>query len=157
MRQRSFSLSSFYRLTATGLLLAAQCAAAGAGGFSYQFPSFGSTPPTVTAVAVDAAGNTFATGFTCSSKFPTTSGALQTQFGGGACLLGMFPNPGGGGDAFVVKLDPTGAVVWATYLGGSGYDAANAIAVDAAGNVYVAGQTSSSNFPVTAGAAFPRS
>jgi len=54
-----------------------------------------------------------------------------------------------------MKLDPTGAVVWATYLGGGGYDAGNAIAVDAAGNVYVAGQTASSNFPVAAGAAFP--
>ncbi len=137
------------------MLLAAQCAATGVGGFNYQFPSFGEAPPAITAIAVDAVGNTYATGFTCSSKFPTTSGALQTQFGGGACLLGMFPNPAGGGDAFVVKLDPTGAVVWATYLGGSGYDAGNAIAVDAAGNVYVAGQTASKNFPVTIGAAFP--
>jgi uncharacterized protein (TIGR03437 family) len=170
MRHRSLSLSSLCRValadgtsnatrlafTATSLLLAAQGAAAGMGGFNYQLPSpGGSAPPTVTAVAVDAAGNTYVTGNTCSSTFPATPGAFQTQFGGGSCYLVGVGISVPGGDAFVMKLDPTGVVLWATYLGGSGYDAGNAIAVDAAGNVYVAGQTASSNFPVTAGAAFP--
>ncbi|MEO8677544.1 MAG: hypothetical protein ABI665_00770 [Vicinamibacterales bacterium] len=67
-----------------------------------------------------------------------------------------------GGDAFVAKLDRNGTVVWATYLGGTDQrsagrvaflipDVANAIAIDAAGQVYVAGTTSASNFPVIGG------
>jgi uncharacterized protein (TIGR03437 family) len=155
VRQRSFSLSSFCRLAATGLLLAAQCAMGGAGGFNYQFPNLGSAPPTVAAMAVDAAGNTYVTGNICTATLQATPGAFQTQFGGRCTVLPLIGVVLPGGDAFVMKLDPTGELVWATYLGGSGYDAGNAIAVDSAGNVYVAGQTSSNNFPVTAGAAFP--
>lgn len=167
MRHRSFALSPLCQLaladgtsnatrlafTAISLLLAAQCAAAGAGGFNYQFPT--SYAPAITATAVDAAGNIYVTGSICAANFPTTAGAFQTQFGGGACNEPNFGIPLPGGDAFVMKLDPTGGVVWATYLGGSGYDAGNAIAVDSAGNVYVAGETASSNFPVTPRAAFP--
>jgi uncharacterized protein (TIGR03437 family) len=168
MRQRSFSLSSFCRLacadgisnairfafTANSLLLAAQCAASGVGGFNYQFPNLGAAPPTITAMVVDAAGNTYVTGNTCSATIPVTPGAFQTQFGGGCTVLPLIGVILPGGDAFVMKLDLTGMVLWATYLGGSGFDAGNAIAVDAAGNVYVAGETSSKNFPVTPGAAF---
>src|SRR5436190_8081376 len=62
---------------------------------------------------------------------------------------------GGGNDAFVTKVNATGtAWVYSTFLGGSpvggygGYDGANSIAVDAAGNAYIAGGTSSTNFPV---------
>jgi uncharacterized protein (TIGR03437 family) len=155
VRQRSFSLSSLCRLTATGLLLAGHCAAGGVGGFNYQFPNLGSAPPTITAMAVDAAGNTYVTGNTCSATIPVTPGAFQTQFGGGCTVLPLIGVVLPGGDAFVMKLDPTGVLLWATYLGGSSFDAGNAIAVDAAGDVYVAGQTASSNFPVTSGAAFP--
>jgi uncharacterized protein (TIGR03437 family) len=54
--------------------------------------------------------------------------------------------------ALVMKLNPTGTqVLYERYLGGSTYDSANAIAIDSAGNAYVAGQTASSDFPVTAG------
>jgi len=55
-------------------------------------------------------------------------------------------------DAFVVKLNPAGQIVYATYLGGAGADAGLGIAVDSAGSAYVVGSTSSQNFPVTAGA-----
>ncbi len=51
-------------------------------------------------------------------------------------------------DAFVAKLDPTGTVVWATLLGGSGADAGQAIALDRLGNVYITGSTSSKDFPL---------
>lgn len=57
-----------------------------------------------------------------------------------------------GRNTFVVKLDPSGTVVYATYFGGSGNDTPNAMAVDPAGNVYVAGVTTSLDFPTTKGA-----
>jgi uncharacterized protein (TIGR03437 family) len=59
---------------------------------------------------------------------------------------------GGSTDVFVTKLDPLGNIVYSTYFGGSGNDSAAAMAVDAGGNVFVAGVTSSLDFPVTKGA-----
>src|SRR5207244_5102935 len=92
-------------------------------------------------IAVDAAGNAYVTGFTASTDFPTTAGAFQTAFAG--------TGPFGFGDAFVTKLDPTGsALVYSTYLGGSGDDLGSGIAVDTGGNAYVAGGAST-NFPPT--------
>ncbi len=92
-------------------------------------------------IAVDAAGNAYVTGYTGPSDFPTTAGALDTTFNGGYY------------DAFVAKLNAAGSgLVYLTYLGGSGNDVGFGIAVDAAGNAYVTGQTSSSDFPTTAGA-----
>jgi uncharacterized protein (TIGR03437 family) len=100
------------------------------------------------AIAVDDSGNPYVTGFTNSSDFPTTSGAFQTKFGG-------FNNRGfllRQGDAFVSKLSSDGkSLIYSTYLGGSGDDAALAIAVDGSGNAYIAGTTGSTNFPVTQG------
>jgi hypothetical protein len=94
------------------------------------------------AIAVDASGNAYVTGNTTSTDFPTTAGAFQVPFGGNI-----------NGDAFVTKLNPTGtALVYSTYLGGSGEDEGQGIAVDAAGNAYVTGYTRSNNFPITAGA-----
>ena len=52
-------------------------------------------------------------------------------------------------DAFVAKLSPDGTVLWATYLGGSDQDTPAALAVDSQGNVYVTGNTYSSDFPTT--------
>ncbi len=97
------------------------------------------------AVAVDAQGNAFVAGNTISTDFPTTAGALQSSYGG----IGN-NNLYRGGDGFVVKLNPTGSgVLYSTYLGGSGDDWATAIGIDAAGNAYLTGATSSPNFPVT--------
>jgi len=91
-------------------------------------------------IAVDTAGNAYVTGVTYSTDFPTTTGAFQTTFGGGY------------GEAFVTKLNPTGtALVYSTYLGGTGSDIGGGIAVDTAGNAYVTGSTGST-FPTTAGA-----
>ncbi len=84
-------------------------------------------------IAVDDAGNAYVTGTTKSTDFPTVN-PLQ-------------PTNAGGNDAFVTKLDPTGSLVYSTYLGGSGFDQGLGIAVDGAGNAYVAGQTSSTDFP----------
>jgi len=93
-----------------------------------------------TSIAVDPSGNAYITGSTCSLDFPVTPGAFQTTCGGG-------------GDAFVSKLNATGsALVYSTYLGGSGLDLGYGIAVDATGSAYVTGQTGSSDFPTTPGA-----
>ncbi|MGP0073755.1 MAG: SBBP repeat-containing protein [Bryobacteraceae bacterium] len=98
-------------------------------------------------IAVDPAGNAYVTGYTNSSNFPTTPGVFQPSFaglGGNSCNRL--------GDAFVVKLNPSGTqLIYSTYLGGSLDDAGAAIAIDAAGNAYVAGTTLSTNFPVTPG------
>jgi hypothetical protein len=86
------------------------------------------------AIAVDTAGNAYVTGV-AGDGFPTTSGAFQTTYGGG------------NGDAFVAEINPSGmALVYSTYLGGSGSDAGFGIAVDSAGYANITGYTSS-DFP----------
>ena len=102
----------------------------------------GNVSDSAMAIAVDAAGNAYVTGNTGSPDFPVTPGAFQTTL-----------NAGLAGDAFITKLNPSGsALVYSTYLGGIGYNSANAIAVDTAGNAYAAGYTGSADFPVTPGA-----
>ena len=99
----------------------------------------------VEGIAVDSAGNAYLTGYTLSSNFSgVTAGSLQSSIAGGR-------------DAFVVKLSPTGsALLYASYLGGSGTDFGYGVAIDAAGNAYVTGSTGSSDFPgVVAGSLQP--
>jgi uncharacterized protein (TIGR03437 family) len=93
-----------------------------------------------TGVAVDAAGNVLVTGWTRSADFPVLHPAQSTLNNGA--------NPARY-DAFVAKLDPTGAkLLYSTFLGGSGDDGASALTVDAAGNAYVTGVLqSSATFP----------
>jgi hypothetical protein len=106
-------------------------------------------------IAVDGAGNAYVVGTTQSTNFPTRTGSFDRTFNGGVV------------DVFVTKINPTGtALVYSTYLGGTPaavpaggsdpFEFGRAIAVDAAGNAYVAGQTTSANFPTTSGA-FDRS
>ena len=91
-------------------------------------------------IAVDASGNAYVTGHAESTAFPTTAGGFQTVLGGGV-------------DAFVTVLNPTGsALVYSTFLGGTGNEEGFTIAVDSLGMAYVTGFTGSSNFPTTAGA-----
>jgi len=103
----------------------------------------GGGPDVGSGIAVDADGNAYVTGYTTSPTFPTTVGAFQFIFGGGA-------------DAFVTKLDPTAlgalSLVYSTFLGGNNTDMGTGITVDAPGNIYVTGATNSINFPTTAGA-----
>ncbi len=87
------------------------------------------------AVAVDSTGNAYITGSTQSSDFPITSGAFQTT-------------SGGGGDAFVAKVNFAGTELgYSTYLGGTSADVGQGVQVDSSGNTYVAGFTFSTNFP----------
>jgi uncharacterized protein (TIGR03437 family) len=89
----------------------------------------------VTGIAADAAGSAYLTGSTFDDLFPATKGTYQAVLAGGT-------------DAFVAKLNPLGtAIVWATYLGGAGTDAANAIALDGTGNIWLSGTTDSQDFP----------
>lgn len=96
-------------------------------------------------IAIDSVGNAYVTGYTNSIDFPTFN-PLQAQPGGGTC--GVAPTTLPCYDAFVAKLDVTGAALdFATYLGGSGDDFGQGIAVDAAGNAVVVGFTASADFP----------
>ena len=118
-----------------------------------------------TALAVDGSGNAYVTGYAHSADFPVTAGAFQTK--NKAATTAGVDSPIAGYNAFVAKINPAGsALVFSTYLGGSGVtipngslgnaivfgDEANALSVDNAGNVYVAGSAFSADFPVTAGA-----
>jgi hypothetical protein len=91
-------------------------------------------------IALDLAGNACVVGQTESSDFPTTAGAIQS-------------GKAGNSDAFITRLNPTGAgLVFSTYLGGGNSDSARSIAVDPAGSIYLSGETFSADFPTTPGA-----
>ncbi|HEX5410279.1 MAG TPA: choice-of-anchor D domain-containing protein [Terriglobia bacterium] len=95
------------------------------------------------AIAVDAAGSAYIAGTTASADFPVAN-ALQAK------INRSLPS---GTDAFITKLSPDGAsLVYSTFLGGTRSEIASAIAVDSQGNAYVAGETTSSDFPATNGA-----
>jgi hypothetical protein len=95
----------------------------------------GSESDAGTGIAVDPSGNAYVTGRTDSSDFPTVN-PIQATF------------KGGGDDAFVAELNAAGsALVYSTYLGGSGTDEGYGIAVDSSGNAYVTGWTTSRDFP----------
>lgn len=87
------------------------------------------------AITVDAAGNAYVTGETWSTNFPLAN-PLQASYGGGQF------------DIYVAKLNPAGtALVYSTYIGGSGDDRGFSIAVDSTGSAYFTGRTDSLNFP----------
>ena len=93
-------------------------------------------------VAIDNTGNTYVTGFTEDPGFPVTAGAFQTTLKGRK-------------NAFLAVINTSAsgpALVYSTFLGGSGMDAGFGIAVDTSGNTYITGVTESPDFPVTAGA-----
>lgn len=85
-------------------------------------------------IAVDSEGNAYVTGFTGSSNFPTAN-SIDGSFNGSS-------------DAFVSKINASGtSLLYSTYLGGSSSDYGTGIAIDSDNNVYVTGETTSSNFP----------
>lgn len=93
-------------------------------------------------LALDSQGNVYVAGSTLSSDFPVTPEAYDTTHNS------IFKS-----DAFVSKLNGNlSTMLFSTFLGGSDGDRTNALALDARGNVYVAGETASADFPTTAGA-----
>lgn len=92
-------------------------------------------------IAIDKSGNVYIAGFTSSTDFPTTVDALKSTHSGGKW------------DAFVAQINPTGnRLIYSTYLGGNEIDMGRSIVVNSEGEVYVAGETNSPNFPATPGA-----
>ncbi len=92
-------------------------------------------------IAADASGNAYVTGVTDSANFPTQN-PIQPSLGGSS-----------NGDVFVTKLSSNGsALVYSTYLGGSGSDFGQDIAIDSANNAYIAGFSDSIDFPLLPGA-----
>ena len=91
------------------------------------------------AMDVDAAGRMFLAGYICEATLPLTPNAAQKIYGGGC-------------DGFVAILAPDGRLQYSSYLGGTQQERIAAIDADEAGNVYVAGDTTSADFPATPGA-----
>jgi hypothetical protein len=86
-------------------------------------------------LVLDTSGNIYVTGGTQSTNFPTTPNVFQTAYGGN-------------GDAFLTKMGMGGTLlVYSTFIGGSGLDQGNGVAVDSLGNAVVVGSTQSSDFP----------
>lgn len=119
------------------------------GGGTLVFSTYlgGSTTEEPRSVQVDAVGNVYVAGWTCSTDFPTTANAFQPVFPGDCSTRG--PSP------FIAKLSPSGnSLAFSTFLGGSGGgdgiigDYANSIAVDGQSNVFVAGSAQSPDFPL---------
>jgi hypothetical protein len=107
-----------------------------AGNPTFAMLSLGGNP---TRIAIGPADNIFLSGVTSSLALAVTPGAYQSTYGGG-------------GDAFVSVLNSTGFYnLYTTYLGGSGLDTAQGVAVDSAENAYVTGTTQSNDFPITEG------
>lgn len=90
------------------------------------------------ALAVDAAGNATVAGIATSFDYPLLNPIQATH------RMGIY-------DVVMTKLNPSGQMIFSTYLGGSGTDYADALATDAAGNVYLTGHTDSTDFPTTPG------
>ncbi len=124
------------------------------GGLTYCTYLGGKGEDAAYAIAVDAFGHVFVTGITQSRDFPVRNPVVYGNFNGtnisGKIIstINAFPT-----DCFVTELEADGAsLVYSTYLGGNKFESAFGIAVDPAGNAFVTGYTTSTNFPVTADA-----
>jgi hypothetical protein len=111
------------------------------------------------AMLIDSTGSVYITGSTASSDFPTTAGVFQTAYAGPAGAdcpdeadTSVLNQPSCG-DAFVAKLNPAGsALTFSTYVGGASPDIALNLALDSSKNVWIFGDTASSDFPYTSDA-----
>jgi hypothetical protein len=104
----------------------------------------GSGFDSASSLVLDVSGNVFVAGETGSTNFPGTGGGAQAGWGGGYS------------EAYVAKLNNgLTTLIQATYLGGNENDSASSLALGTNGNVFVAGGTTSTDFPGTAGGAQP--
>jgi hypothetical protein len=97
-------------------------------------------------MALDRSGNVYVTGRTASPDFPTTGGSVQPGLRGHSCQGEPCH------DAFVTKLNPSGGIVYSTFLGGTANDEGIGIAVDTSGSAYVTGNTDSPDLPTRSAA-----
>jgi hypothetical protein len=100
-------------------------------------------PYTISAITTDSAGNTYIVGSRQLGGIPTTISIIS-----GNLPSGILENAAPVTDVFVSKLDPNGKLLFTDTFSGKGYDIGTAIAVDPSGNIYIAGNTTSSDFPL---------
>ncbi|MFB3897066.1 MAG: SBBP repeat-containing protein [bacterium] len=128
------------KLDATGAILIYSTYIGGSAAMPFTGDDYGNS------IAIDDLGHAFITGYTRSINFPTTSGAFDT-------VLNKTGSSASYSDAFVTKLSADGSSLdYSTYLGGDIIEEGYAIALDSAGNAYVAGRTSYTDFPITSNA-----
>jgi hypothetical protein len=127
----------------------------GANGWSCGFGFVTKFNPTGTGLAYSTflPASNFATPQSIVLDAQTNAYILSSVNGGGMTLVAPIEAYTGQGDLLLTEIDPTGSIqVFSTYLGGNGYDYPGGIALDPSGNIYVSGNTNSSDFPVTAAA-----
>ena len=114
----------------------------------------GSSGECAYSIAMDSGGNVYLAGETESSDFPATPDAYESSYSGASSGENpVYDDDYYDGDAFIAKLDGNlSNLLASTFLGGGGNDHARSLAIDTSGNIYVAGFTSSSDFPTTSGA-----
>ena len=93
-----------------------------------------------TDLTVDGEGNAYVVGTTDSDNFPRTTGAYQLKLGNGGNRQLT--------DAFVVKLNGSGAITYSSYFGGNNADYGNAVAIDTGSKIYITGETESEDLPI---------
>ncbi|MFN7996013.1 MAG: SBBP repeat-containing protein [Bryobacteraceae bacterium] len=109
----------------------------------------------VNSVAADPAGNSYVYGWTYSDALPVTAGVLQTSLKPGTCHGGVSdPLPPPCTDTFLAKLNAAGEIQFLTYFGGAGDERSGTVAVDSSGNIWITGNTSSNDLPLTSNAAW---
>jgi uncharacterized protein (TIGR03437 family) len=115
---------------------------------NYVLTPFSNPANRASALAVDAAGNAYVAGATTDPQFPATQGAFQTAYHG--TVTNPFEAPPA--DGFLAKFNPQGsALLYATFLGGTGEDGIQSISIDPAGKAWLSGTTTSSDFPPSSG------
>jgi hypothetical protein len=127
---KKFSLASLV----ASLFLAGHVSAGIPNNLTYSTYFGGTASPYPRAIAIGQDGSMYIAGYVRSGDFPTLN-AIDNTFGGVE-------------EAFVCKFAASGQLAWSTFLGGSSYEEAYAIALDSDDNVYVAGQTMSTDFPL---------
>ncbi len=99
---------------------------------------------------LDHVNNAYVVGGTTSSDFPITPNAMNPNYAGGICTEYSYSSPCP--DAFLAKLNAAGSnLIYSTFIGGSAYDLSLGITMDKGGNIYLTGDTTSADFPVTPG------